>query len=144
MLLWLIRKIFLISLVVNDVGVVYSERYRLLSTRWFRLYLDKIVHSDIEPYLYDSPFDFSVRVLKGSYRDSSAMAPNWGAVKQTIMGPGSTATYQHDDVHKMEIIQGPVWMLIKAGVKTYPHGFQTKLGWIEESRYRQMKAAGQV
>ncbi len=144
MLIWILKKLFLISLVVNDVGVVYSERYRIISTPWFKLYLDKIIHSDIEPYLYDSPFDFSIRVLKGWYKESSATAPNWGSVKQTTFGPNSKATYQHDDVRKIEVISGPVWVLIKAGTVTYPHGFQTKLGWIEEDRYKRMRASGQV
>lgn len=144
LLVWVLRKLFLVREIVSRKDVVHFQRYRVISTPWFKIFIHRILESDGDKDLHDHPFDFKSLVLKGSYKEYYAIGPQWGLVKERVFKPLRINSHAHDDAHKIEVIKGPVWTLFFTNGRLHEWGYQTNLGWIENSRYRLMKRNGQI
>lgn len=142
LLVKIIFKLFLVKEIVSRTGVLHFRRFRVISTPWFKIYLHKIYASDREAHMHDHPYDFMSLVLKGSYKEYYAIGPKWGEVKEKIYRFLQVNSHNHEDIHKVEIIDGPVWTLFFVGKKTYDWGYQTELGFMSHERYRSWKRNG--
>lgn len=144
LLSWILRKLFLVREIVSRKGVVHFQRYRVISTPWFKIYLHRILESDQDKDLHSHPWDFKSLVIKGSYKEYYAIGPYWGLVKERTFKPFQVNSYDHNNVHKIEVMNGPVWTLFFTNGRLYEWGYQTKIGFIENKRYRIMKRFGQI
>jgi len=117
---------FIIGLHGNE----YMHRWWVIpkNTR-FNIYLHKIVRSDDDRALHDHPwFSFSF-LLRGSYREILQD-------KSVIRRPGKLCWRTAKTLHRIEIINGPVWSLFITGRKKRIWGFQdTDNGWIAHYDY---------
>lgn len=137
------RKLFLIKEIVSKMGVVHFRRYRLLSTPWFKIYLHNIRQSDEDKFLHDHPWSFVSFIIRGGYREDSAISPHWSDIKTRYTGPGSMVRHHHTDVHKLTLTSPEVWSLVFVSNQTHEWGYQvTGRGWVQHDAYRAMKRAG--
>lgn len=142
--MWLIRKLFLVKEIVSRVGVLHFQRYRLLSTPWFKIYLHKISRSDEDAHMHDHPWNFRTTLLSGSYRERYAVGPYWGDIKERVLKARDSVYHDQSDVHKLELLTPHVWTLVFVSGKTHPWGYQTEIGWVDHARYRMWKNAQEL
>lgn len=142
MLSWLIEKLFLVKEIRSRNDELHFQRYRLLTTPWFTVYLHKIYKSDKDAHMHDHPFDFTSRILKGSYEEAYAESPHWFSVRRRLLKKGDRIKHDHTDVHKITVIDGPVWTFVVTGGKRYDWGYQTEIGFMSHDKYRLWKNNG--
>lgn len=130
-----------------------------------KVYLHLIYESDGDRDPHDHPFDFASTIVWGSYREQRylryckvcAICYTGDVVecdrcrgKLTASPDGTPRTYQEGMVnslrahqlHKLEVVKGPVVTLVKRGPKTREWGFQTDDGWIHHLPYIKEKFPG--
>lgn len=135
----LFRKLFLVKEIMSRSGTVHFQRYRVLSTPWFQIYLHKISQSDNDTDPHDHPFRFTSIILKGSYREFLATSPNWSVKQESIFDFGSIIRRNHTDAHRIELISSCVWSLVFVTKRTGVWGYQTPDGWFDHKTYRALK-----
>jgi len=141
MMLWLIRKLFLVKEILSRTGVLHFQRYRLLQTPWFAVYLHRISASDEDRHAHDHPWDFASFILRGSYREVWSKAPTWFAFNTRVVKPGSLIRHDATDSHQIKLLSPVVWSLVFTGKHTGVWGYQTEWGWMGHETYRRRKNA---
>ncbi len=118
-------------------GQNYLVRYRLISTPWRGYYLHHILRSDKDRYLHDHPWDFTSLILFRGYVEYSPGSdpPAHGIFKARWLGMGSIVRHKAEDLHRLELPNGPVWTLVTCGPRVRKWGFLTEFGWIDEIPY---------
>jgi hypothetical protein len=139
-LLQILRRLFLVKEIVSREGLVHFQRWRLLQTPWFAIYIHKVARSDEEIHSHDHPWAFRTFVLRGGYRE--VVHNERGIVVQTLR-PGNTAYHPATDFHKITLLDGPTWTLVFTGARSHPvWGYKTESGWVDHVTYRAMKSRG--
>ena len=153
-------RLFTKRVIRNFQGQPYLIRYTLISTRFFRCFIHKILRSDDDRDLHDHPWNFATLLLWGRYReqvpyDSPPMFLPDGKmiVKSKIVGPGTLVCHKAADCHRLDLQQTfkfptergdlgpvetqfiPVWTLFMAGPRKRDWGFHTSKGWIQWEEY---------
>jgi hypothetical protein len=123
-----------------------------------KTYLHIIYASDGDRDPHDHPFDFESTIVWGSYREwayvrtctrcgratrqDTTKCFECGNVKLKAMADNSTMFDAGDlndkkahDLHKLDVIQGPVVTLVRRGPKKREWGFQTDDGWEHHESY---------
>ncbi len=148
----------------EDVTQLYLRRFILLKTRWFRIYLHKVVKSDDDADPHDhrwllplcEKLGWVTAVLSGGYIDEqwagghtpeeiATIGPR-KVVNEERMPPGSIkARGRH--LHRL-ILMDPsraTWTLVLIGRQVRKWGFVTPdRGWIESSVYLKERRHPQV
>jgi hypothetical protein len=83
---------------------------------------------------HDHPWDYVTRLLSGRYIEH---APD-GA---TEYGPGDILVRKAEQLHRLELVSGPVWTYFVTGRFRRTWGFMTGGGWVP---FRDYAAAGQM
>jgi hypothetical protein len=99
--------------------------------RWFiqrnksaaNLYLHCLMRDDDDRALHDHPWVNTSIVLAGSYRE---ITPAGTVLRE----PGAAVHREAEALHRLEVVQWPVWSLFVTGPKTREWGFQTPGGWV--------------
>jgi hypothetical protein len=101
-------------------GELYMERFYVhgLAVR-----VHHIVMSDPGRALHDHPWDFSSELLVGSYREVTPFG-------ERVYGPGCMVMRQAESLHRLVLLGGPVWTLVRTGRPRRVWGFQTAEGWV--------------
>lgn len=133
-----------------------------------KTYLHLIYESDGDRDPHDHPFDFESRIVWGSYRETTyelgcvspvhigtamvsgklvCVACGMDAVKPWHKEPqvfkqGDVNVKKAAQLHKLEVIQGPVVTLVRRGPKVRKWGFQTDQGWVHHEPYIREKFPG--
>lgn len=144
-------RLFSKRVITNFAGDPYLVRYTIISTRWFRLFVHKILRSDDDRDLHDHPWPFWTLILWGHYTefvpvDNPPMFDHCGKmiVKSRRFGPGSLIRHRASDSHRLELDQDkmpwtsvfvPVWTLFWAGSRSRDWGFHTPDGWVQWEEY---------
>ena len=139
MLRWLVRTLFLTKEIRSQAGVLHFQRFRLIQTPWFAIYVHRISASDEEKHAHDHPFDFLTFLLRGEYEESWAKCPHWSLFMKRRVRAGRWAFHDHTDVHKIKLLTPVVWSLVFAGGHKYDWGYQTNEGWVDHRVYRLRK-----
>lgn len=93
------------------------------------IYLHQFLIGDESPHLHDHPWDWTALILDGRYREHRP-----GGYAEH--GPGDViGPRQAEDLHRIELIQGPVWTLFLTGPRRREWGFQTEAGWVPWQEY---------
>ncbi len=142
MLRWLLRAMFLVKEIHGRNGKLHFQRFRLLSTPWFSIFVHRILESDLDVHLHDHPWSFVSFILWGSYIEASAKSPSWATPVTRTTRPGSVVYHHHSDAHSLKLLTKVVWSLVFVGAHKYDWGYQTEYGWVDHDRYRQRKRAG--
>lgn len=140
----IIRFFFLVKEIVSKEGQLHFQRFRLLQTPWFAVYLHHILLSDLEKHFHDHPWGFYSFILKGSYQERyttqpSHLAMHWGKYK-----PGDCVYHPAEDAHSLTLLTPSVWTLVFVSGRERIWGYQTKEGWIDFKTYRQRKREGNL
>ena len=118
-------------------GEVYLQRLRVVSCRWFGLYIHWF-HASDDDCLHDHPWPFATLILKGGY---------W---EYTIAETGDEVRRWHPPLalrfrparwlHRVEVDPGclPVTMVLR-GPRIRRWGFKTVGGWVPWPEYKEKK-----
>lgn len=119
--------------VVKVNGNPYLIRYRLWKSKRLGIYLHHILLSDSDRNLHDHPFDFTTRILWGSYIEHQP----YQAPRRCRMG--TKLVHIATDLHSIELPKSgrTVWTLFIRGPKYREWGFQTPAGWVHEKEYHE-------
>lgn len=97
-------------------GRPYINRWRIVQTPWFALYLHHILSSDdLARGLHDHPWDFLSLILSGGYWEITPEGRTW-------RGPGSVVRHKAEDYHGVECTR-PAWTLVWCGRRRRGWGF---------------------
>lgn len=99
--------------------------------RWFLLprngngnaYVHRITRDDDDRALHDHPWDFTSIILQGAYRDITKGG-------RRVYGVGATLHHLATDLHRLEVVEGPVWTLVLTGKTVRDWGFECPQGWV--------------
>lgn len=105
----------------------YMQRW-IFHTPFGTLRVHKILRSDDDRHLHDHPWSFASLILRGRYFD---VFPGGSRSYR----PGDVNVKSHEDLHKLVVIEGPVWTLVVTGPKRKSWGFVTEKGWVRHSDY---------
>lgn len=129
-----------------------------------KVYLHLIYESDGDRDPHDHPFDFTSTIIWGAYRESGFLrsctrceldftdditicprcerflAARKGKVE--AFQAGDQNVKKAHDLHKLEIIKGPVVTLVRRGPKVREWGFLTDCGWEGHKSYIARKFPG--
>lgn len=141
---FLIRKLFLVKEIISQEGELHFQRYRLLATPWFNLYLHRISKSDEDKHSHDHPWNFWSWILWGSYREVYSLPPSHLAVHYATYRPGQVARHAALDAHSITLLTPVVWTLVLTTGRSRVWGYQTKQGWIDFKSYRSLKRLGKL
>lgn len=134
-----IRKIFLVKEIISKQGDLHFQRYRLLETPWFAIYIHRISKSDMDKDMHDHPWDFASFILQGSYLEACKYYPDFETVIKNVYTAGSMITHRAEDAHQLTLLTGVVWTLVFTSGHTGKWGYQTDNGWVDHKEYRKLK-----
>ncbi len=132
----------------RDPTSLYLRRFGLLRTRWFRLYLHKVLRSDDDADPHDHPWPWATLVLRGGYIDEQwtggldqvelAVTGPRGVVAREPMLPGTFRRRRAEHLHRLQLLDEtrPTWTLVLVGRTARSWGFVTPdRGWIPWRTY---------
>ena len=89
---------------------VVRDRYRL------NIYLHQVLKADSARGLHDHPWASHSIILKGVLREVLESG-------ERILYPGSITARSAEELHRLEVVEGPVWTLFITGPKVRDWGF---------------------
>lgn len=106
----------------------FMTRYYIVRGRTANMRLHHILRSDAERDMHDHPWDFTSHLLSGGYREFTpdGVADYWAPA---VLHRKAT------DVHRIELLAGPMWTLIITGPWLKPWGFYTANGFVPWQQY---------
>lgn len=101
--------------------------------RWFpgpglSARVHEILGSDPGRDLHDHPWNFTSTILLGSYRE---VTPDG----EHTFGPGDEIERRAIDPHRLVVLDGPVWTMVRTGPAIRRWGFTTASGWVHWREY---------
>lgn len=122
---------------IRNIGIgddLYMRRYY---TKWDALRFHKIFRSDADRDLHDHPWDFTSTILRGSYAEYTPILVDGRVVGmgQSSYHPGDVLVRKAEDLHRLEVISGPVWTAVIVGPTRRKWGYQTEKGWVPWDSY---------
>lgn len=133
----IIDKLFLIKEIKSKQGVLHFRRYRLLSTRWFSIYIHKIYKSDQDLHLHDHPWNYFNMILKGGYIEETIEN---NCKKKNVMIHYRYSFRKATQCHKiLHMITPCVTTLFITGKSYRTWGYQVNDAWIDHMTYRELK-----
>jgi hypothetical protein len=85
-------------------------------------YLHRCTGSDEDSAFHDHPWANASLILEGEYIEHTPIG-------RFVRGPGDMVFRRADELHRLEIKQGPVWSLFVTGNKVREWGFDCPNGW---------------
>lgn len=117
-------------------GELHFQRWALLRTPWFHIYLHCILKADQDKHCHDHPWSFISLILWGSYveqRNGQLRTRKIGSIAYLP----ARGTY-----HKIYQVLKPTWTLVATNARNFPWGYDTEEGWIGHETYRKLKHEG--
>ncbi len=114
----IIRKLFLIREIVSKKGEVHFQRYRILQTSLFSIYIHHILKSDEDKHPHNHPFSFLSIILKGGYVERLwNLKNNKYEMDYTASLAGSYIYRNTKQFHHITLVD-PTWTLVFVGKRT--------------------------
>ena len=117
------------ELILNSEGNLYLTRHVLDRDEKDNAIFLNVIHISDDREMHDHPADFRSRIISGSYREYTP------GQNPTIYTPGEWNIKKADQLHRLEILDGPVVTLMYRGPKYREWGFMTDYGWIHHSEF---------
>lgn len=102
------------------------------------LYLHQILRDDDDRALHDHPWDFSVYIIEGAYREIRDDCPD-GEVYRA----GSYRHIKAETAHRLIVLE-PLWTLCFIGPRRREWGFHCPQGWIPWQQFTAADDKGAV
>lgn len=118
---------------IYHLGSLYMRRWRLVHFKRFGVRVHCIERDDKDRELHDHPFDFVSIILKGGYIEHRPFG-----VSRVFKAP-SFVVRKAEDLHRLELINGPTWTLVFRGALRREWGFMTAQGWKHWRRFTEEK-----
>ena len=114
-------------------GALHFERYAIIETFLFAVYLHKIHKEDQDLHLHSHPWNFVTIVLKGSYREL-------GEHGESLKKVGTVSSMSRNRFHKIAtVFDKPVTTLFLTFGKHKPWHYLVDGSKIESDEYRKLK-----
>jgi hypothetical protein len=102
--------------------------------RWYpgpgpRLRYHEILRSDPDRDFHDHPWDFTSKLLTGAYLEVTPAG-------EQAFEAGDVIIRRARDLHRLVVLDGPVWTMVRTGPVCRQWGFQTTDGWVYWRDYR--------
>lgn len=136
----------LVREIADKNGRVVFRRWRVITTKWFSLYVHAIYDRDKDIFLHDHPWNFISLILKGGYQEDYAF-PSQGIHNMTRWRrPGSIRRMEGiGEYHRIRrLINGTCWSLVLTGARENQWGYLTPSGWVHNKEYRRLKNLGLI
>lgn len=132
---------FLIKEIRSKTGELHFQRYRILETPWFNIYLHYIAKSDEDRDPHNHPWSFRSLILRGGYAewiwegDETKLL-----VDRRVYRPGSVAVSLSQKLYHKIVLDKPTWTLVLTGRRhEKPWGYLTEDGFVDFETYRKRK-----
>ena len=89
------------------------------------IYVHKILRDDDDRALHDHPWDATLCIVKGSYREIRADCP-----EGEVFAAGSVRRIVAETAHRLEVVDGHVWTVCLTGPRRREWGFVCPQGWV--------------
>lgn len=110
------------DMVIGDPRNPYLRRWHLREEGPSGgLYLHQILRDDDDRALHDHPWDSSVFIIEGSYKELTAANPDG-----QLFEAGSYRHMSAETAHRLIVVDGPVWTLVFTGPRRREWGFHCK------------------
>lgn len=124
----------LVKEIKSQEGVLHFQRWRMVETPFFNLYLHKIHKADEDRHLHNHPWNFFVLCIRGSYVEDVS-----GKRYATVM-PWSFRYRNRKAYHKiLKIVKGPVTTLVFTFGKKRVWGYDVDGKFVDHETYRRQK-----
>lgn len=149
----LLRWLFLIREIKSQEGVLHFQRWRLIQTPWFAVYIHRIFKADEDKHCHDHPWSFLSVILSGGYSaywplyESAVIAchksSRTGWLVRNVV-TGSIKYYKSTQPHRItRLINGPTTSLIFTGPRHREWGYDVDGEWVHNKEYRLRKREGE-
>lgn len=131
------RKLFLVKEIKSKAGILHFQRWRILTTPWFNIYIHRIFKADEDKYLHNHPWDYTYFILDGSYKETYNED---GTEISQILEPGSYGDNDGYRFHKIEeLYSKSVTTLFITGPRYRDWQYNIDGLWIDHKVYREYK-----
>lgn len=142
----IIRSLFLIKEIISRQGALHFQRYRIIETPWFNIYLHRISASDEDKDPHDHPFSFWSFILNGAYQEWFVCPPSFIAIHYESYRAGEWAHHNAEDAHQITLLTPVVWTLVFTSGRNREWGYrlinQVDKPWVGHQEYRKLKNEG--
>jgi hypothetical protein len=130
-------------------GELHFERWSIIDTSFFKVYLHHIAERDMDLHPHSHPWHFISIILRGGYIEEWVKAD--GTKKKSIVHNFPSLFFRKaQDFHKItwvtnpkaEYYRSPVYTLVFAFGKRRPWGFKVGNMVVGNEEYRQLKHEG--
>lgn len=99
------------------------ERWRLIQTPWFGLYVHFIHREDLDPVCHDHPWGFWRMVLRGGYLEERLKKPRIGPPRLHQIAPWAPSFFPVEQAHRIIRVKPGTVSLVLVGRKRRTWGF---------------------
>ena len=119
------------GLVTDEItvdGVAYMQRHYLARAPGYSLRLHHLLVDDAGRDLHDHPWNYTTMLLTGGYREHTPddAVEYWAPC---------ILSRRAEQLHRLELLDGPMWTYVVTGRVRRRWGFQTEHGWVAEADY---------
>lgn len=144
-----IKKWFMCKEIRSKTGILHFQRYRIIQTPWFGIFIHYIERSDEDKDPHNHPWNFLSIILKDSYTEelydrtlTDYVKVRWRRHVVKIKRFGFLSFLYRNfayDFHKITV-HSPVWSLVFTGPRVNPKwGYLTDSEFIDFKTYRELK-----
>jgi hypothetical protein len=117
--------------VIGQPGNPMLERWRLVSTPWFGIYVHFIYREDLDPVPHDHPWTFWSFILRGGYDELYRSEPRVNANdQQRTHDRWSLHHFPLQAAHRIVAVRPRTATLVLVGRKARTWGFYDRFEWI--------------
>lgn len=117
--------------VIGKPGNPMMERWRLLQTPWFGIYVHFIYREDLDPIPHDHPWAFTSFVLAGGYTEELHERPGSGSCRLTTHRRWSMHRFPLHHAHRIVGVAPGTVTLCIVGRKQRIWGFYDGAWWVD-------------
>lgn len=132
------RTLFLAKEIVSKTGELHFQRWRVLWTPFFAIYIHYIAKSDEDLYPHSHPFSFCSVILRGGYKEEWTDGHN---TEWTVNKPYRILFRSSKGFHKITLLK-PTWTLVLTGRRESDWGYLVNREFVQHEVYRQNKNKG--
>lgn len=129
--------LFLIKEIRDHDGGLHFQRWRLVSTRWFSIYIHRIAKADRDKHPHNHPWNFIGLVLRGGYTEEVTLKGYQPFKKERK--PFGAVWHERTAFHRIVEMAKPTWTVVLVGKHYLTADGQDDWGYLVEGEYIDFK-----
>jgi hypothetical protein len=117
--------------VIGQPGNPMLERWRLIQTPWFGVYVHFIYREDLDPVPHDHPWSFWSLVLRGGYREELHADPRTRYSRDVWRDAWTLHHFPLRSAHRITYVLRGTVTLVLVGRKQRAWGFYDDGRWVD-------------